>query len=94
MVPILVEAVNGHYEASVYGSPGYRVAAATKAEAIATLQQEMKSRAARGEVVWVDAPKLGLTNLAGKYGPDPHLDEIVAEAYRHRDEVKAQEFPE
>ena len=93
MTPVLVEAVNGRYQASLLGAPGYRVEGATKEEAVSALQTELGARATRGEVVWVDVPKLGLTDVAGRHGPDPDLDEIVREAYRHRDELKAQEFP-
>lgn len=94
MAPVLIESVNGRYQASLLGSPGFHTEAATKEEAVMALQAEMSGRATRGEVVWVDVPKLGVSDLAGRYGYDPYLDEIVAEIYRQRDEEKAREFPE
>jgi hypothetical protein len=94
MVPVMVEAVNGRFQASLVGAPAFRADGATKDEAIGALQAVLAGRTARGEVVWIDSPKVGLIDLAGVHADDPDLDEIVREAYRLRDEQKAREFPE
>lgn len=98
MYPVLIESVNGHFEASLLGSPSIRATGSTKAEAVEVLKHEMNSRASTVEVIWVESPKSGLTDLTGKFPYDPDTAEIeremVAELYRERDAEKLREFPE
>jgi hypothetical protein len=66
----------------------------TKDGAVAALRADLLNRVARTEIVLIDLEPRGLLAAAGAFKDDPTLDDIVREAYRHRDELKAQEFPE
>jgi hypothetical protein len=99
-VPVLVESQGGAFTASVLGNPAVRAIGPTKDAAVAGLKADLASRVAAGDLVFLDVgtePK-GLLALAGRYADDETSrqmwDELVAEAYRYRDELKAQEFPE
>src|SRR4051794_40672259 len=97
-IPVLVESQNGTFTASVLGSPSVKASADTKEAALAALTADLTNRATAGNLVFVDVEPKGLLALAGKYKDDPGWhemwDELVTEAYRYRDEQKAQEFPE
>ncbi len=97
-VPVWVEQQNGTFTASVLGKPEMKAAGATRDEAVAALRVELQQRLANGELVYLDVEPPGLQALAGRYKDDPVWkavwDDIVTEAYRYRDELKAQEFPE
>jgi hypothetical protein len=93
-IPVWVEQANGTFTASVLGSPQLQACGDTRERAVAALRADLLSRVAIGEIVFVDVEPKGLLSLAGKYKDDPTLDDIVKEAYRYRDELKAQEFPE
>src|SRR4051812_34543542 len=97
-IAVWVEQTNGKYTASVPGAPTVRAVADTKDAAVAALKAQLESRVSSGELVFVDVEHKGVLALAGKYKDDPDWkamwDEIVTEAYRYRDELKAQEFPE
>lgn len=96
MLPVIVEPINGRFQASLPGSTTFRFEADTKEQAVAALRADLQARYARGELVWVNVPKMGVSDLAGQYTPSEAeaIREIAAEAYRLRDEQKALEFPE
>lgn len=94
MFPVLVEPIDGRFQASVPGAPALRADGETKDDAIAALRAELEDRYARGELVWLDIPRVGITDLPDRHRDDPYLREICEEAYRQRDAQKAAEFPE
>ena len=95
-IPVWVEQQNGTFTASVLGSPLLRASGGSREVALAALRSTLFDPK-QGELVMLDIPA-GVTALAGKYSDDPGWretwDDSVAEAYRYRDELKAQEFPE
>lgn len=97
-IPVLVEQQNGKYTASVLGSPQLRATGETKDQASAALRAVLLPQVATGGLTFLDIEPQGVTALAGKYKDDPGWkeiwDDVATEAYRHRDELKAQEFPE
>ncbi len=92
--PILVQPHNGRFQASVLGSPAIAADGATKEEALTALRTSLNQRFAKGELVLLDVPYRAVTDFAGLFKDDPTLDDIVKEAYRERDALKAAEFPE
>lgn len=97
-IPVMVESQNGTFTASVLGNPGVRATGDTKERAVAALKADLACKVVAGDLVFVDVEPKGLLALAGRYAEDEAAremwDELVAEAYRYRDEQKAQEFPE
>lgn len=97
-VPVWVEQQNGKFTATVLGAPDIRAEGETKDAAVTAVRARLAERSSAGELVFVDVEPQGVLALAGKYKDDPDWhamwDQIVAEAYRYRDELKAQEFPE
>jgi hypothetical protein len=97
-VPVWVEQQNGAFTATVLGAPELRAEGKTKEAAVAAVRARVAERSSAGELVFVDVEPKGLQALAGRYATDPisreMWEEVVAEAYRYRDEQKAQEFPE
>jgi hypothetical protein len=89
-VPVWVEQNNGTFTATVPGVPGVRSETASREKAIDDVRQQLCTGAARGQLVMVDIDFVGVSGLAGTYSDDPALQEICAEAYRLRDEQKAQ----
>jgi hypothetical protein len=83
--PILVEAVNGQFAASLIGAPNVRVVKPNRAQAIAGLTAEIQQRVALGELLSLEIDAASVSSLAGKYGADPTLREICDEAYQLRD---------
>ena len=83
--PILVEAVDGQFAASLIGAPNVRVVKPNRAQAIAGLQAEIQQRVALGELLSLEIDAASLSNLAGKYESDRTLREIRDEAYELRD---------
>ena len=85
MFPILVEAYNGQFAASLAGVPSLRVVEATRSQAIAALKAEIQQRIEQGELLPLEIDTTGVSNLAGKYSADPTLREICHQAYQMRD---------
>ena len=83
--PVLVEAQNGHFTATLVGMPTLSVVEATREEALAGLQTIIQQRIERGELLSLEVEPIGVTDLAGKYADDPTLSDICEEAYRLRD---------
>lgn len=97
-IPVWVEQTNGKFTASVLGSPQLRACGETNEAAVAELRTVLASHLAAKNLVLLDVETSGVLSLGSKFKDDPGWyqtwDEIAAEAYRHRDELKAQEFPE
>jgi hypothetical protein len=97
-LPVYVEEENGAFTAAVVGSPQLNATGSSRDAAIAALRKDLANKAMAGDIVFVDVEPKGLLALAGRYADDATAremwDELVAEAYRYRDELKAQEFPE
>lgn len=83
--PVFVHQDNGHFVATLVGSPEVRVTAATRASAIAQMQTALEERFAQGELVFLEVPSDGFMSLAGKYKDDDSMTEICEEIYRQRD---------
>lgn len=95
-VTVYFESTNGHVEAVVLGAPSFRAKGPTRDDALLSLRTEIQSRISVGELVSLEipTPASGIASLAGKYATDESLAGIVDEIYRHRDRLKAEEFPE
>lgn len=83
--PVLVEACDGQFAASLVGVPQVRVVGLTRSQAIEALKAVIEHRIALGELVSLDVETIGASSLAGKYKADPTLRAICAEAYQLRD---------
>ncbi len=83
--PIVVEAVDGQFEASLIGVPNVRVVKPNRAQAIAGLKAEIQQRVALGELLSLEIDTVSVSDLAGKYGSDPTLRQICNEAIQLRD---------
>jgi hypothetical protein len=83
--PVLVEACEDRFTATLVGVPDVRVTAATRAEAIAALKVEIAQRVGHGELLSVEVETGGIAALAGKYASDPTLVQISDDLYQQRD---------
>ena len=83
--PVVVEANDGQFAASLVGVPTMRVIGPTRSQAIDALKKELEHRVALGELLSLDIETIGVSSLAGKYEADPTLRTICDEAYRLRD---------
>lgn len=97
-IPVWVEQQGGVFAASVCGAPGVRALADSREKAVAGLRAELEARMSAGELLLMDVEPKDLSSLAGRYANDDvsrrAWEDLVAEAYRLRDEEKAREFPE
>jgi hypothetical protein len=83
--PVVVEACDGQFAASLVGVPNVRVVGPTRSQAIEALKEELGYRVTRGELLSLDIETIGVSSLAGKYAVDPTLRTICDEAYQLRD---------
>lgn len=83
--PVLVEAQNGHFVASLAGAPNLRVIEATRTQAIAALRAELEQRIEQGELLALEIDTIAVADLAGSFSDDPTLREICTQAYEMRD---------
>lgn len=83
--PVLVEAQNGRFTASLAGVPSLSVTEATRTQAIAVLKAELQQRIEQGELVSLEVETIGVSDLAGIFSDDPTLREICEQAYQMRD---------
>jgi len=83
--PIVIEASDGQFVASLVGVPTVRVIGPTRSQAIDALKKELEQRVALGELLSLDIETIGVSSLAGKYEADPTLRTICEEAYLQRD---------
>ena len=88
--PVLVEACDGQFAASLVGVPNVRVVGPTRSQAIDALKVEIEHRVALGELLSLDIETIGVSSLAGKYEADPTLRTICDEAYQARDAERGQ----
>ena len=86
--PVLVEAQNGHFVASLIGVPDLSVVDATRARALAALRAKLQQRIEEGELVSLEVETIGVSDLAGIFSDDPTLRDICEEAYQLRDAEK------
>lgn len=84
-LPILIEAVNGKFSASLVGSSRVTVTESTKMQALASLKTMLAQRFQQGDLLFLELGEIvGVTGLAGKYANDPTLMDICDEAYQMR----------
>lgn len=83
--PVVVEACDGQFAASLVGVPNVRVVGSTRSQAIDALSEELEHRVARGELLSLDIETIGVSSLAGKYEADSTRCTICDEAYQLRD---------
>ncbi|MBI3795729.1 MAG: hypothetical protein HY268_02015 [Deltaproteobacteria bacterium] len=83
--PVVVEACNGQFTASLVGVPNVRVVGPTRSQAIDALKVVIEHRIALGELLSLEIETTGVSSLAGKYETDPTLRMICEEAYQLRD---------
>jgi hypothetical protein len=69
--PVVVEACDSQFAASLVGVPNVRVVGSTRFQAIDALRAELEHRVARGELLSLDLETIGVSSLAGKYEADP-----------------------
>lgn len=83
--PVLVEAQEGRFAASLVGAPNVRVVEPTRAQAIAAIRSAIQQRIELGELLSLEIETIGVSSLAGEYRDDPTLSEIRDQAYQLRD---------
>ena len=83
--PIVVEARDGQFAASLAGVPTVSVNGPTRSQAIKALKKELEHRVALGELLSLDIETIGVSSLAGTYESGPTLRTICDEAYHLRD---------
>ena len=83
--PVMVEACDGQFAASLVGVPNVRVVGPTRSQAVDALKAIIEHRIARGELLSLEIETVGVSSLAGKYEADPTLRAICEEAYQLRD---------
>lgn len=84
--PILVESHEGHFVASLAGTPKVCAVEQTRSQAISSLKNKIHQSIESGELLFLELDTGGLSSLAGKYNSDPTLRDICEEAYQQRDE--------
>ncbi len=92
---VRVRPENGHFVASLHGDEVVRAVGSSRDSAISSLMGELDQKTF-GELVEVEWAPKGIHALGGTYSgvAAELLQDIVAEAYRLRDEQKKTEFPE
>jgi len=89
-LPILVEARNGQFIASLAGMANLRAVESTRSQAIDALKAIIAERIAIGELLPLEIETIGVSNLAGKYLDDPTLSTICNYIYQARDADRVQ----
>ena len=88
--PVLIEAYDGQFTASLMGVPNVRVVEPTRSQAVETLKAVIEHRIAFGELLSLEIDAIGVSSLAGKYNADPTLRTICDYAYQMRDAERDQ----
>ena len=83
--PVMIEANDDRFTATILGAPAIRAEAPTRDQAIALIKKTLSERVRQGELIFLDIDAGGLSGLAGRFASDPTLREICEEAYRLRD---------
>ncbi len=84
-LPVFIHQDNGHFAATVVGSPDVCASATTREEALAEIQTILQARVLHGDLVFVETPCQGIAALARKYRDDPSLTQIREDIYQARD---------
>lgn len=84
--PVLIESENGKFVASLLGTSDVRVMEKTRSQAIVSLKAKISQRMEKGELLFLELDKPGISTFAAKYKSDPTLRDICADAYQKRDE--------
>ena len=96
-LPILIDEQSGKFTATVLDSTQLKASGDTRDDAIRAVSQLVQIYLRRGTLVFVDVPQpLVMSVPRRELTPEENeaWDEVVEEAYRYRDELKAQEFSE
>jgi len=88
--PVLVEACDGQFTASLVGVPNVRVVGPTRSQAVDALKAVIEHRIALGELLSLEIDAIGVSSLAGKYNADPTLRTICNDTYQMRDTERDQ----
>jgi predicted RNase H-like HicB family nuclease len=88
--PVLVEACDGQFTASLVGVPNVRVVGPTRSQAVEALKAVIEHRIALGELLSLEIDAIGVSSLAGQYNADPTLRTICDDAYQMRDAERDQ----
>ena len=89
-IPILVEARNGQFVASLAGSANLRAVEPTRSQAIESLKAIIQRHIDTGELLPLEIETIGVSSLAGKFSDDPTLRAICDDAYQARDADRSQ----
>ena len=84
-LPVFIHQDNGHFVATLVGSPEVRASAPTREEAVAEIQTILQMRVLHGDLVFVETAPQGIAALAGKYRDDPSLTQLREDIYLARD---------
>jgi len=87
--PVLIHAENGHYAATVVGTPELRTTSETYEKALDDLKALIRERISNGTMVLLDVPDQGSVDPFGAFKDDPTLQDICDDAYRERDAERA-----
>ena len=88
--PVVIEACEDQFAASLLGAPNVRVVRPTRSLVISALTDEIQQRIKEGELASLEIDMIGVSGIAGKYEKDPTLREICRNAYQRRaDEMKS-----
>ena len=89
-IPILVEARNGQFVASLAGSANLRAVEPTRSQAIESLKAIIQHHIDTGELLPLEIETIGVSSLAGKFSDDQTLRAICDDAYQARDADRSQ----
>ena len=84
-LPVFIQQDNGHFVATLVGSPDVCVFAATREEALAGIQTILQTRVLDGDLAFFETPPQGIAAFAGKYRVDLSLTQIREDIYLARD---------
>ena len=89
-LPLLVEAYDDQFTASLIRVPNVRVVGPTRSQAVDALKAVIEHRIAPGELLSLEIDAIGVSSLASKYNADPTLRTICDDAYQMRDAERDQ----
>ena len=96
-LPIRNDERSGKFTATVLDSTQLKASGDTRDDAIRAVSQLVQIYLRRGTLVFVDVPQPLVMSVPRRELTPEQMeawDEVVEEAYRYRDELKAQEFSE
>ena len=91
-IPVWVEQQNGTFTASVPGVPQLKAEGPSAVSAVSALSTIVGERRKQGAFILLDVPEPAPREFTEEEKEE--MREMAAEAYRYRDELKRQEFPE